>query len=77
VGVLQQPIQAEFGGIEIDTILEFLLDKEGGVQHLALLIDKDRVVGCVVVNGALDDDINGLIVWDKYVFLVMMDRWVH
>jgi hypothetical protein len=25
----------------------------------------------------LDDDIDGLIIWAKYVFLVMMDRWVH
>jgi hypothetical protein len=25
----------------------------------------------------LDDDIDGLIMWAKYVFLVMMDRWVH
>ena len=77
VGILQRPIQAEFGGILIDTILEFLLEKEGGFQHLALRIDKDRVVGCIVVNGDLDDDIDGLIIWAKYVFLVMMDRWVH
>jgi hypothetical protein len=25
----------------------------------------------------LDDDIDGLIMWAKYIFLVMMDRWVH
>ena len=61
------------GGIKIDTILEFLLKKEGGFQHLALLIYSDRVVDCVVVNGALDDDIDGLIIWAKYVFLYVFD----
>jgi hypothetical protein len=57
-------LQAEFGGIEIDTILEFLLKKEGGFRHL----------GCIVVNGAMDDGICGLIIWAKYGFLVMMYR---
>ena len=57
-------LQAKFGGIEIDTILEILLKKEGGFRHL----------GCVVVNGAMDDGICGLIIWAEYGFLVMMYR---
>jgi len=50
--------------LPIDTILEFLLKKEGGFRHLS----------CVVVNGAMDDGIGGLIIWAEYGFLVMMYR---
>ena len=38
MGNLRRPIQAVSGGIKIDTILEFLLEKEGGFPLLALLI---------------------------------------
>ncbi len=45
-----------------DTI-GFLLEKEGGYQLLAFLIDKVRGVSCFVVNGTTDVGIDGLINW--------------